>query len=147
MKGGNPMTLPENRKQFENLLQRWLVIENETIDSANELIDQSKNPLTKTIIDLIKLDSEKHKYILEAIRLSFHSTVVFSPEDLRIVDSFIEKHAVIEKNAVATAEQALAMSSLPVPKFLLSHLVEDEKSHDTYMEELSALKAYMAKDT
>jgi DNA-binding ferritin-like protein len=141
------MTAPVNRKKFEELLKRWIVIEDSTIDSANELIGQSKNPLTKTIIDLIKRDSEKHKHILEAIRLSLDSATVFSPEDLKVVDSFVEKHATLEKNAVETAEQAMEMSSLPIPKFLLSHLLDDEKSHDKYMEELTGLKAYMAKDT
>jgi DNA-binding ferritin-like protein len=141
------MTEPVNRKKFEELLKRWIVIEDSTIDSANELIGQSKNPLTKTIIDLIKRDSEKHKHILEAIRLSLDSATVFSPEDLMVVDSFVEKHATLEKNAVETAEQAMEMSSLPIPKFLLSHLLDDEKSHDKYMEELTNLKAYMAKDT
>jgi hypothetical protein len=139
--------LPENRKKFEELLKKWIVIEDSTIDSANELIGQSKNPLTKTIIDLIKMDSEKHKHILETIRLSLESTVVMSPEDLMVIDTFVERHATIEKNAIETAEQAMEMGSLPIPKFLLSHLLEDEKSHDTYMEELTKLKAYMAKDT
>jgi hypothetical protein len=80
------------------------------------------------------MDSEKHKHILETIRLSLESTVVMSPEDLMVIDTFVERHATIE-------------GSLPIPKFLLSHLLEDEKSHDTYMEELTKLKAYMAKDT
>ncbi|UCF86996.1 MAG: hypothetical protein JSV71_05820, partial [Nitrospiraceae bacterium] len=115
--------LPENRKKFEELLKKWIVIEDSTIDSANELIDQSKNPLTKTIIDLIKMDSEKHKHILETIRLSLDSTVAMSPEDLMVIDTFVERHATIEKNAIETAEQAMEMGSLPIPKFLLSHLL------------------------
>jgi hypothetical protein len=139
--------LPENRKKFEELLKKWIVIEDSTIDSANDLINQSKNPLTKTIIDLIKMDSEKHKHILETIRLSLDSAVALSPEDLKIIDTFVDKHATIEKNAIETAEQALEMGSLPIPKFLLSHLLDDEKSHDQYMEELDKLKAHMAKDT
>jgi hypothetical protein len=96
---------------------------------------------------MIKMDSEKHKHILETIRLSLESTVVMSPEDLKVIDSFVERHATIEKNAIETAEQAMEMGSLPIPKFLLSHLLEDEMSHDKYMEELTKLKAYMAKDT
>jgi hypothetical protein len=103
--------------------------------------------MLKTIIDLVKMDSEKHKRILETIRLSLNSAVTFNTDDLKIVDTFIEKHAAMEKNAVSTAEQALEMGSLPLPKLLLSHLLEDEKSHDNYMEELTKIKAYMAKDT
>ena len=110
------MTLPENRKKFEELIMNWIMLEENTINTANDLMGQSNNPMLKTVIDLIKLDSEKHKRILESIRLSLNSAVVFSTDDLKIVDSFIEKHASMEKNAVKTAEQALAMGSLPLPK-------------------------------
>jgi rubrerythrin len=141
------MAIPENRKKFEELIKKWIVIEEETIDSANDLINQSKNPVVKTIIDLVKLDSEKHRHILETIRLSLDHTVSFSTDDLKIVDSFVDKHVAMEKTAVETAEQALEMSSLPIPRFLLEHLLADEKKHDAYIDELNELKAYMAKDT
>jgi bacterioferritin (cytochrome b1) len=141
------MTLPKNRSNFEELIKKWIILEENTIDSASDLINQSKNPIVKNIIDLIKLDSEKHKHILESIRLSLDHTVTFSTDDLKVVDSFVEKHASLEKNAVETAEQAIEMSSLPIPRFLLEQLLADEKKHDSYMEELNELKAYIAKDT
>jgi rubrerythrin len=141
------MALSENRKKFEELIKNWIMLEENTITTANDLMGQSNNPMLKTMIDLVKMDSEKHKRILETIRLSLNSAYAFSTDDLKVVDSFIEKHAEMEKNAVKTAEQALEMGSLPIPKLLLSHLLEDEKSHDNYMEELTKIKAHMAKDT
>ncbi len=141
------MSLPENRKKFEELINNWIMLEDNTITTAADLMGQSENPMVKTIIDLVKLDSEKHKRILETIRLSLNSAVTFTTDDLMIVDTFIEKHAAMEKNAVRTAEQALEMGSLPLPKLLLSHLLEDEKNHDNYMNELTKIKAFMAKDT
>jgi len=141
------MTLPKNRSNFEELIKKWIILEENTIDSASDLINQSKNPIVKNIIDLIKLDSEKHKHILESIRLSLDHTVTFSTDDLIVVDSFVEKHASLEKNAIETAEQAIEMSSLPIPRFLLEQLLVDEKKHDSYMEELNELKTNIAKDT
>ncbi len=141
------MTLPENRKKFEELINNWIVIEDSAISSADELISQSRNPFLKTMIEMVKMDSEKHKRILETLRLSLNSTVVFSPDDLKIIDSFVEKHSLIEKNSVTTAEQALDMSSLPIPRMLLKQLLSDEKRHDAYIDELNELKGYMAKDT
>ena len=141
------MTLPENRKKFEELINNWIVIEDSAINSADELISQSKNPFLKTMIEMVKMDSEKHKRILETLRLSLNSTVVFTTDDLKVIDSFVEKHAMIEKNSVTTAEQALEMSSLPIPRMLLEQLLSDEKKHDAYMDELNELKGYMAKDT
>lgn len=139
------MTLPENRKHFEDLIKRWIVLEDTTIESAADLIDQSSNPMVKTIIELVKMDSEKHKRTLEAIRLSLNSTITFTTDDMKIVDTFVEKHASIEKNAVETAEQALQMSSLPIPRMLLENLLADEKKHDEYISELNELKLQMVK--
>ena len=99
------------------------------------------------MIEMVKMDSQKHRRMLEAIRLSLDSTVTFTTDDLKVIDSFVDKHAFIEKNAIETAEQALAMSSLPIPKMLLEHLLEDEKKHDAYMGELNEIKLYMAKGT
>jgi rubrerythrin len=141
------MTLPENRKKFEELIKNWIIMEESSIHSADELISQSKNPYLKTMIELVKLDSEKHKRILETISLSLESTVTFSTDDLKVIDTFVEKHALLEKNSVASAEQALEMSSLPIPRMLLEQLLSDEKKHDSYMDELNELKGYMAKDT
>ena len=141
------MTIPENRKHFEELINRWIILEDSAIETSNDLIGNSSNPIVKAIIDLVKLDSEKHKRILETIRLSLNSTVTFSTDDLQVVGSFIEKHAALEKNAVETAEQAVQMSSLPIPKFLLEQLLQDEKNHDAYMDELNQIKGYMAADT
>ena len=141
------MTLPENRKHFEELIHRWIGIEENTIDTANDLMGQSKNPMLKTIIDLLRRDSEKHKNVLETILYSLDHTVTFDTDDMKIIDTFVSKHIELEKTAVETAEQALEMSSLPIPRFLLENLLADEKKHDAYVEELNELKGYMAKDT
>ncbi len=141
------MTLPKNRQSFEELIKRWIVIEDKTIGTADNLMNQSKNPMVKAIIDLLKRDSEKHKHTLEAIQYSLNNTVTFNSDDMQIVDTFIENHALMEKNAVETAEQALEMSSLPLPRFLLENLLSDEKKHDAYMEELTELKYQMTRST
>ncbi len=141
------MTLPQNRQSFEELMKKWIVIEDNTINTADDLMSKSKNPMLKAIIDLLKRDSEKHKHTLEAIQYSLNHTVTFNSDDMNILDSFIEKHALMEKNAVETAEQALEMSSLPIPRFLLENLLNDEKKHDAYIEELTALKYQMTRST
>lgn len=103
--------------------------------------------MLRAVIDLLRLDSEKHKHILETIKQSLTSTVTFSTDDLKVVGTFVDKHTTIEKDAIETAEQALALTSLPIPKLLLSHLLGDEKSHDEYVAELNDIKVYMAKGT
>lgn len=141
------MTTPKNRKKFEELVEKWITLEEGTISEAKKITEHSKNPMLNALIDLLRIDSEKHKHILQTIHQSLESTVTFSTDDLKVVDSFIEKHMTIEKHAIETAEQALEMSSLPIPRLLLSHLLEDEKSHDAYVSELNEIKGYMARDT
>ncbi|MEW6600652.1 MAG: hypothetical protein AB1499_06755 [Nitrospirota bacterium] len=141
------MTLPENRKKFDDLVSRWIILEEKTIDEARKLTNDSNNPMVKAVIDMLRMDSEKHRHILKTIQKSVHSTVTFTTDDLKVVGTLIDKHMTLEKNAIETAEQALEMSSLPIPKLLLSHLLEDEKSHDSYVSELNDIKAYMAKGT
>lgn len=136
-----------NRKSFEELINKWILIEDKSIDNTNDVMSKSDNPIVKSMINLIKMDSEKHKCILETIRLSLNSTVEFNIDDLMVVDSLVEKHSQLEEHEVATAEQAVQMSSLPIPKFLLEHLLQDERSHDAYVQELDELKVYMAKST
>jgi len=147
VKGDNRMTLPENRKKFDELVNRWIVLEESTINEANKLTGGSKNPMVRAIIDILRMDSEKHRHILQTIQSSIHSTVTFSTDDLKVVSDLVDKHLTLEKNAIETAEQALEMSSLPIPRLLLSHLLQDEKSHDAYVSELNDIKGYMAKDT
>lgn len=146
MKGEVTM-IPQNRTKFEELVKRWIVLEESTIKEANNLTGSSKNPMVKAIIDILKMDSEKHKHILQAIQKSLDSTVTFSTDDLKVVGTLVDKHMILEKNAIETAEQALEMSSLPIPRLLLSHLLEDEKSHDAYVAELNDIKLSMAKTT
>lgn len=141
------MSMSENRKHFRELIDRWVGIEEHSITTADDLLGQSSNPLLRSMIELIKMDSEKHKRILEAIKFNLDSTVTFSTDDLKIIDSLVERHASVEKHAVETAEQALAMNCLPIPRLLLEHLLQDERSHDAYVQELNELKAYMAADT
>ncbi|GAB4537920.1 MAG: hypothetical protein Fur0020_06710 [Thermodesulfovibrionia bacterium] len=141
------MILPENRKRFIELLQKWIVLEGNTIDSANRLLSMTSNPFVKGIIELIRIDSEKHRLILETIRLSLDSTVTFTHEDMEVVNTFIERHDSMEKGTIDIAEQIIGMVTLPIPRLLMTHLLEDEKSHDRYIEELTRLKLDMAKAT
>lgn len=141
------MILPENRKRFVELLQKWIVLETNTIDSAESLLKIAKNPYVKALIELIKIDSEKHRQILETIRLSLDSTVTFTHDDMDVINTFIERHDSMEKGTINVAEQIIEMVMLPIPKLLMTHLLEDEKSHDKYIEEVTRLKLDMAKAT
>ncbi len=131
----------QEREEFKTLIQRWITIEDNTINMADDLIKQAKNPMVQILIDLLKRDSVKHKHILEGIRLHIESTITFDQDDMKIIDSFIERHSIIEKTAVETAENAVNKTKLPIPRMLLKYLLEDERKHDLFMDELNRIKS------
>ena len=53
------MTMSANRKRVEKLLQDWIVIEDKTIETADDLMGKTNNPMVSAIIDLLKCDSQK----------------------------------------------------------------------------------------
>ena len=141
------MTMSANRQRVERLLQDWIVIEDKTIETADDLMGKTNNPMVSAIIDLLKCDSQKHKKILKAIQHSLEHAVTFTNDDMKVVDTFITNNAAMEKSAFETAQQVLEMSHLPLPRFLLENLLDDAKKHDAYMEELTELKMRMTKGT
>ncbi len=54
----------ESREKFENMIKRWVTIEENVIDATTEMLGQTDNPVLRTLIDIMKRDSEKHKEIL-----------------------------------------------------------------------------------
>jgi len=136
-----------NKETFINLINKWITIENNSIEMANNLTEKTNNPYLKALLGVVKSDSEKHKSILETIKQCTESPIYFSQDDLYVLSSFIERHDTIEKKVLETAKQALDMAYSPVPKVLLSHIIQDEKSHESYTDDLEQLKIAMTKQT
>ncbi len=58
----------DNPEEFLGLLTDWQILEDKTIASAGEALNETSNPIVRMTMELIKHDSEKHKIILQMIR-------------------------------------------------------------------------------
>ncbi len=55
------MTQAANRIKFDELVSRWITLEETTISEASALSASSKHLMVKAVIDLVKIDSEKQE--------------------------------------------------------------------------------------
>ncbi len=103
-------------------------VESGNIQYAEKEIPKAKNALTKTVLQALKLEAEKHHLIQQMIIDSLKKEAVnLSPEELRNFSLHINKHLEAEEKALSFAKEAFDKSNLPIPRYLLSYLVADLK--------------------
>lgn len=123
--------------QFLSMIRRWDKLEDSTEKSADALIKKTANPLIKTIMEVIKHDSRKHKVVLKAIVSTLTEEAVhLSPEELTALSGMLNKHMEIEANSVKYAAEAVANSKFFYTNYLLSTLLEDENRHHRMISQL-----------
>jgi hypothetical protein len=128
----------ETSEEFLNLIKEWQALEDKTIASANELISKAKNPLVEMVMEMIKLDSSKHKTMLTLIidnltRESVHLT----PDELSTLSALLNKHMEVEAKSIALANDALKKSDLAITRHVLSALLDDETKHHNQLATLT----------
>lgn len=124
----------ESSRQFLSIIRRWEKLEDSTLRSADALLKKTTNPLIKTVMEVIKLDSQKHKIVLKAILNTLTEEAVhLSPDELAALSGLLTKHMEIEAASVKYAAEALGNSKLFYTNYLLSSLLEDENRHHRMM--------------
>jgi rubrerythrin len=121
----------EDPAELINVLKTWQSIETASVEGTTRIIDKTRNPLIKLVMEIIRHDSEMH-YKVQQVLLDSLERQAFSltPEELGEVWSMVETHAEMEKKTIALAEKALENCRLLAQRQLLSYLIEDEKKHD-----------------
>jgi hypothetical protein len=128
----------EMSQAFLALMEEWQVLEDKTIVSADELIRKANNPLVETVMDMIKHDSAKHKAMLKLIIDNLtRQSVHLSPDELSTLASLLNKHMEVEANSIALANDALKQSELPITRYILTALLDDEQKHHNQLHMLA----------
>jgi len=121
----------EKSEELFNLMVDWQTIETETIEHANTEIPKARNPLTRTMLKVLRLEAEKHCAIQQMIVESIKKEAVhLSPEELSDLSGHLNRRLEVEEKALSLAEAALKKSELFIPRFLLSYLVSDIKKEN-----------------
>jgi len=131
----------ESLEELQTTLRRWQEIEDASVAHTTALMERTKNPLIRLIMEIIRQDSVMHKRVQQVILDSLEQQAfTLTPEELADIWDMVEKHAELEKETLVLAEKARRNCRLFVQRHLLTYLIEDEQKHDRLMTQLEDFK-------
>jgi hypothetical protein len=120
----------ESSEEFLSIIKEWIVLEDKTIASADELIDKANNPFVKMRMEMVKHDSGKHKEMLQWIIDNLTKEAVhLTPDEIMPLSALLHEHLEVEAKSIVLAKNALKKSGLPIVRYILSALLDDETKH------------------
>ena len=120
----------ENSEEFLKIIKQWIALEDMTIASADELISKANNPFVKMRMEMIKHDSGKHKEMLQwIINALTKEAVHLTPEEMLPLSALLHKHLEVEAKSIELANNALKKIEIPIVRYILSALLDDEAKH------------------
>lgn len=141
------MSLKEVQQEIVSNMKNWQKTENATIALTGQIMEKTKNPIVRLVMEVIQRDSQMHYHVQEWIADSLQDkTVSLTPEELGEVWGMIDRHIEIEKKSVEIAEKALASlkgKSMVIQSYLLNYLLEDERKHNSLLSHLENIKRGM----
>jgi hypothetical protein len=143
------MSTKEVQEALVSGMQRWQRIEDASVSSTGQIIEKTKNPVIRLVMEIIQRDSQMHHRVqgMIADSLSVQTRAIgLSPDELGEVWTMIEKHIEIERKTVELAKEALAAlkgKKLVVQEYLLNYLLTDENKHNELLDQLNTIKRGM----
>jgi len=120
-----------NAGDFLEVMSDWMDTETGTILYTSGEIPKAKNPLTKTMLKVIRLEAEKNSLIQQMILESVKKEAVhLSPEELADFSGHLNKYIEAEEQVLNRAEAATNWHESSVPLSLLTFLVSDLKQQN-----------------
>ncbi len=136
-----PEKKAENLEELVATLKRWQEIETASVAQTSAIMEKTKNPLIRLVMEIIRQDSAMHRRVQQTILDSLEKEAFsLTPEELGDVWEMIEAHAEMEKETIALAEKARKNCRLFVQRHLLTYLIEDEQKHDRLLSQLEDFK-------
>lgn len=115
-----------NSGDLLDLMVEWQDTETGNILYVKEELPKTKNPLTKTMLKVIKLEAEKNSLIQQMIVESIRKEAVhLSPEELGTLSGHLNRYIEAEEKVLSHAEAVLKKNETLVPLSLLTYLVSD----------------------
>lgn len=143
------MSTREKQESLVTVLKAWQRIETRSMAQSAAIMEKTRNPVIRMIMEIIQRDSGLHHQVQQFIIDSMESRAVsLTVDDLEHVWAALETHIEAERKTgelVAAARKALAGTRNVVPQFLLSYLASDEEKHDLLLEDLALIKRGMYK--
>lgn len=141
------MTQKEVQEKIVATLKRWQKVEDEAVLSIGEVASTIKNPLPRTVFEIIQQDAQNHRRVQEIIvradeRDGFQLTV----EQLEELSKVISRHIQVEERMIEASReslQAIQGKKMILHEYLLKYLETDEKKHMELLLGLESIKKNM----
>jgi len=132
---------PERTEKLVSTLKKWQQIEREAIETCSDIMDKTKNPLIRQIMEIIRNDSTQHHRVQQFIIDSLtKEPVSLTPEELAEVWDQIEAHDEVERKTIEMAKECRDECRFFVQRSLLDYLITDEEKHDHLLQQLEGFK-------
>ena len=130
------------------VLQQWQGLERQAMNDTAEIMEQTKSPLIRIIMEIIRHDSLMHhrvqQFLIDSVT---KESVTVTREDVTEIWEKIEAHDRMEKRTIELAEGLKKDAWSPVHRTLLDYLLRDESKHDTILQQLGEFKSEMSKSS
>ncbi len=137
---------PERVESMVRVLRTWQGIERQAISDMAEIIEETRNPLVRLVMEIIRHDSLMHhrvqQFLVESVT---QKDVAITREDVAKIWEKIEAHDKVEKRTIELAQELRKEAWSPVHKQLLDYLFTDESKHDSLLEGLEEIKKGMSR--
>jgi hypothetical protein len=131
----------EKLPELVSTLRKWQEIEDASVAACTGIIDKTENLLIRLVMEIIRQDSVMHKKVQQVMIDSVEKQAIsLMPEELGQIWESIVRHAEMEKETLALAEEARESCRLFVLRHLLTYLIEDEQKHDCLLAQLESFK-------
>ncbi len=131
----------ENIPDLVATLRRWQELESESVTQTTAIMEKTKNPLIRLVMEIIRQDSIMHRKVQQAILDSVEKQAFsLTPEELAEIWDMLEKHSEMEKETLQLADKVRRNCRLFVQRHLLDYLLEDEQKHDRLLAQLEDFK-------
>jgi len=133
-------------KSMVDTLTTWQGIERQSMSDTAEIMERTKNPLIRMVMEIIRHDSLMHHRVQQfLIDTLTTQNVTVTREDVAEIWGAIEAHDANERRTIELAEELREKAWNPVHKQMLDYLVTDERKHDSLIMQLEEIKKGMTR--
>lgn len=128
-------------EQMVAVLRQWQGIERQAMNDTAAIMERTKSPLIRILMEIIRHDSLMHHRIQQFLIDSVEKEgVTVTRDDIVEVWDDLEAHDKMEKKTIQMAEELRKQAWTPMMKLLLDYLLKEEGKHDGLIEQLDAFK-------
>jgi bacterioferritin (cytochrome b1) len=119
---------PKNK--LVDFLKNQVVVENEIVASLEKTLVDIKNPVVKSVLKGVSLDSVKHADLYSAaITLLTQSSTALNQGNLDTQRALVQKHINVEAELIKTLQKKIPTIENEKVTFLLNAILNDEVKH------------------